>query len=251
MPMDDVAQRSPETNREQDMVQAPVGFSFHRVLASLVGLGVATLVVVIGKGNQLILAAPLGLWVTAVLWPEAAEVAARAARGGGRRRGEHTAQVSRVAWWRVGLTLTVWGVAVVALLAKAGRGPRDESAIEVAMRRVEVLVNGQRWKEALVALESVEIPQQYPLRRAQRHHNLGVVFMSLGRRDEAKRAFERAFSYDSSDIEACTLTARLAVEKGEYCEGLEWLRRVEAVQPEHKGVARLIRIAELNCKNGD
>lgn len=147
--------------------------------------------------------------------------------------------------------IAVWLAALGILVPKVISGPLSDAEMETEMRRVEAFVQTGQWGDALRVLEEMRVPSEYPLRNAQRHHNRGVVLMKLGRRNDAAIAFREAYSYDSSDVEACVLVGRLAVERGEFCESLQWLQRAEAAEPGREDVRRLVQIAEANCEDGD
>ncbi|HNQ25011.1 MAG TPA: hypothetical protein PKK06_18185 [Phycisphaerae bacterium] len=217
-------------------------------LALLSGIGVLVAIVSTAKGNVLIFAFPLALWVATLTWPGSPVV--HALTTDAVVAPSHRARACSGIGWRVALGAAVWCAALGVLIPRVAGGPRGDAEIEAEMQQVEGFVRAGQWVAALRVLDDMRIPAEYPLRQAQRQHNRGVVLMRLNRHDAAAVAFRSAWEYDSSDTEACVLVGRLALERGDACEALVWLKRAEAAGPDRDDVRRMMQTAAAGCDEG-
>jgi len=195
--------------------------------AAAIGAGILTLGTV--PGNLSILAAPVALWVGVRLWPQHSETP--------------TLRGKRGAIMRWAAVAIAWCLAAGVIVPKMMSASPTERTIARQMEQVEQMARSGRWLDALRALDAIDVAPEYPLRRAQREHNRGVLLLRLGRRAEAAAALQQAVSFDSGDADACAILGRLFLESGQTNEALPWLERAHAIEPERQDVAQLLTLA--------
>lgn len=211
-----------------------------KLFAILSSSVVAFAAILLLRGNLSILACPVGLWLGIVLWPRSFDkkriesvTAVRASRDAA-----HSTPSPVIRGWI--MVAVAWIAASTTLAVKLVTAPVTERKVEASMAQVERLVRNGRWLEALNKLDEMEIPDRYPLRQAQRHHNRGVLLLRLGRRDEAAEALQESIRFDRANAEAYVILGKLVLESGQASEAVRWLERAHEIEPRRRDVVDLI-----------
>ena len=206
--------------------------------------GVVALALMVFKGNWLVLTPVLGLWTFVVSAFPAVVEPKPGKRCAGRRREEKrrsAGQTRKPALrWQGAVAAIVWGLALLLGVRRvlSGNLPR-EPEVARAMAEAEQLVQTGNLDDALVAFRKIDVPQSLPRRAAQKHHNIGVICMRLGRWEEAETAFQEAVRCDPADVDAHCNLARLALRRKDQAAALTHIDRVLSLQPGHPGATRL------------
>ena len=180
-------------------------------------------------GNLLVLPPVLGVWVFTVMAAKASPDRLVATR-----HGERSCRGGRGRWILAIVLLVVATLGVGWYRAGSGMEP-DGATLTRQMLVAETLFRTGNPHVALEAFRAIEVPEALPKRRAQKHHNIGIISMHLERWDEAETAFREAVRYDPADFDAHYALARLAVRKKAFSEAVGHLSAAVNLEPHHTG----------------
>jgi tetratricopeptide (TPR) repeat protein len=140
------------------------------------------------------------------------------------------------------LTLVIWGMALYFLRSQVNKLSSNEANIEHNMNQASVLFHEGNLNKSLEIFESVNIPEYYPERIAQKYHNIGVIKLKLGDVNNAEIMLKKSLSYNQNNSEACYLISLIAYNKEEYEKSLAWLRKVKKLNPKKEGIEEFVKL---------
>ena len=197
---------------------------------------------VVLKGNLLVLAPVLGVWLYTLLAPFGGAPHCTETRAA--RRRNKAAPTRR--GLNVGLLImavVLWSLCGLIMWRRMGNTPAvppDDAAIAEQMTHAEQLVRVGRFADALAAFESIAVPRTAPRRCAQKYHNIGVLSMRLERWAEAEQAFRNAVTYDAADLAAHFNLGRLSFMQRDIKEARRHLTQALKIDPNHPGARDLL-----------
>lgn len=216
-----------------------------RALPLLASLGMTALSAALFRGNLLVLSPVLGVWVYALV----ADVGHRPGFGtcrAARRSSDRTSEATGPARRHtrspllLAFTATVWLVAVLTVSIRISRARHaGRTSVAGQFAAAERLFRNGRLVEALATFQSIRVPTSLLRRRAQKHHNIGVICMRLGKWGDAEVAFTEAARCDPADLEAHFNLGRLALRNGEAAKAVEHLTHALGVNGQHVGAQYL------------
>lgn len=214
------------------------------ISAILMGIAAITAVFALGKGNQQIIAWPLGAWVLLRSWP----VAFRGVLVQAQERGGGVRPARSFGAFSIGSTAFTLSLVILGNTMWTDE-PMGRREIGRQMRLADNLVSEGRFHEALDVLTPLGIPDGMPLEKARRHHNLGLLLIQLGRSEEADAHLLLAVKENPGDVEALFLLAILAVDRDRRDEAQSLLEMALSIDPRFER-ARLLR-QELDARPAD
>jgi len=201
--------------------------------AGALGASVLVALLVTLRGNQQVLAWPVAVWICLMAWPSD-EAARRHALGGGR-----ILELMRsLALPLVCVSAMCVSITFAANAARA-RPETPESAVLSALARAERLSREGRLREALTAMEALDVPDKIPLERARKHHNCGVILIQLGHPELAAEHLLMSLKYDRTNAQAAYLLAVLAADRGRLDEAAAILDMAIAIRPDFQPARKL------------
>jgi len=198
------------------------------LMSILLGCGVFMLIVALAKGNWLVFAAPLSLWLAVISFPTNS-------KGSGARKRARGHQARRVLqpkgqrWgWKICLLGAVWFTAGGGLWSRVGKPNVSNADIAAAIDEGRALFEAQRYNAALSHFRSIYVPDCFPYRKAQKYHNIGLIQYKLNNNTAAEAALKRAVSYDPEDLDAYYLLILIACESNDYDKAYEYICEAKA-----------------------
>ncbi len=94
-----------------------------------------------------------------------------------------------------------------------------------------------------LALEEIKMAAKYDEKQPAVWNLMGQIFAAEGRSEDAEKAYKRALTLDKHFIDAHRNYAAMLIEKGEYAEGVNELRKILQENPED--VPTLLYMANL------
>jgi tetratricopeptide (TPR) repeat protein len=88
-------------------------------------------------------------------------------------------------------------------------------------------------------MQAVSVPDRFPLDKARRHHNCGVVLLQLRQPGAAAQHLLLALKYDSADAQAAYLLATMAAEMGRLDEARLLVDLALSIEPQFAPASRL------------
>jgi len=176
------------------------------------------------KGNLLILSGPLALWAGIVSFPQETKEKLVKQHKKSRRIRKNSNPQQNILSLRLLITILVWALAVAALWARIDQ-PADaisDAQIDKAMQEAAGLFKEGKYDEALARFWSIQIPEFFPNRLAQKYHNIGLIQLKLNKTEQAEAALQKAIYYDHKDFDAYYLLIHLAYESEQYSEALKY-----------------------------
>jgi len=197
---------------------------FDLIFCLIIAIGIFLLVIAIAKGNFLILAGPVALWVFTVFItlspkPKTTKKASRLSKSPSKSLSDHTLLTCKA----VG-AVVVLIVAMSVWLPKLRSGVVSDKQIGKAMEEANVLFQSGYVEEAILRYHSISIPKHLTGRNAEKYHNLGALMLQMGKTDQAYEALQKAVMYDPEDSEAYYFLARIAYGTGDHSKSLSWLK---------------------------
>ncbi len=104
------------------------------------------------------------------------------------------------------------------------------------MSYAEGLFKKGKLEEAAYAFDQIKIPSYMLKRKAQKFHNMGIIYVKLSCEDKAYLAFEKAVHYDPDNIEAYCLLGRLAYEKGDFSKAQKYFENALGLRPDRDDI---------------
>jgi tetratricopeptide (TPR) repeat protein len=211
------------------------------LVAVLLGLGGAALVISVGEGNQEILAWPVAVWLALLFWPVRVSRPGTSKPPGGERKGK-AQKPARPGYRQLAAPLAILAWAIVfatawpAINAEAGDS-RDRALAELA--RAGQLAGQGDLDGALAAFERIDVPATFPLDRARKHHNCGILLIRLDRKDEAAQHLALALQYDRANAQAAYLLAMLAADAGRLQDTRAMLNTALSIDPDYSPALKL------------
>ncbi len=201
--------------------------------AGALGVSVLVAMFVALRGNQQVLAWPVAVWMGLLAWP-GGEVARPGALKGGRI-------VGLLRSLGMPLACVVALCVSITFAANAVHSKPEASANTVrdALSRAERLTGEGQLREALTAMEALEVPSTMPLERARKHHDCGVILIQLGRPELAVEHLLMSLKYDRTNAQAAYLLAVLAADRGRLDEATMILDMAIAIRPDFQPARRL------------
>jgi len=207
-----------------------------KVAAALAGASACSAILCLSRGNQQILAWPVGIWMCLVAWP----VPKNVPQTQGMNKG-----FSCIArrWTLPSLAIAALCVSVF-LLSRAVSARPETSAdvVLLELARIDDIVNEGRLPEAMQALEKFNVPAEMPREAARKHHNAAVVLIQMRRPELAVEHLLLSLKYDPTNAQAAYLLAVLAADKGRVDEALAMLDMALAIRPDYEPAQRLQRV---------
>jgi len=203
------------------------------------------------KGNLLILSGPLALWVGIVSLPKEPKEELAKQHKKSRRIRKNTNPQQNILSLRILITTLVWALAVAALWAIINQPAEaiSDAQIDKAMKDAAALFKEGKYDEALARFWSVQIPEFFPNRLAQKYHNIGLIQLKLNKTKQAEAALQKAVFYDPKDFDAYYLLIRLAYESEQYSEALKYLNQAKLQLREGESLPDKFCFFEDNLKN--
>ncbi len=203
------------------------------------------------KGNLLILSGPLALWAGIVSFPQETKEKLVKQHKKSRRIRKNSNPQQNILSLRLLITILVWALAVAALWARIDQ-PADaisDAQIDKAMQEAAGLFKEGKYDEALARFWSIQIPEFFPNRLAQKYHNIGLIQLKLNKTEQAEAALQKAIYYDHKDFDAYYLLIHLAYESEQYSEALKYLNQAKLQLRESESLPDKFRFFKDNLEN--
>lgn len=168
-------------------------------------------VVGISKGNAMILAPPLGLWVFVMSLPRASSIESQTRqRRQARTSADRDMSPTLLRSWRLWLGALLSACVVVVFAQRISAGKTVDEVIAEEIADATKLFHAGKLEEALWAFRQIDVPSHLEKRGAQKYHNIGVTLLRLGRHVEASEALRQALAHDPNDVSARELLEQIA-----------------------------------------
>jgi len=203
------------------------------------------------KGNLLILSGPLALWAGIVSLPQKTKEKPVKQHKKSRRIRKNSNQPQNRLSPRILITVLVWALAVAVLWARINQPAEaiSDAQIDKAMKDAAALFKEGKYDEALARFWSVQIPEFFPNRLAQKYHNIGLIQLKLNKTKQAEAALQKAVFYNPKDFDAYYLLIRLAYESEQYSEAIKYLNQAKMQLRESESLPDKFRFFEDKLEN--
>lgn len=216
------------------------------ILSVLLGIGIFLFAISLFKGNLLVLAGPVALWIGVLSFPNQKKAKTVKSRIKSRKKNAEQKQSK--------LNLLIPSIVIVWLLAFVSFGAKivkpteivDDKEIAKAIEKAGILFQEGEYEQALAAFEAINIPEIFPSRLAQKYHNIGLIQLKLEQSPEV--AFKKAIYYDPLDFDAYYILINLAYESQRYSEAQKYLEQAKSQLQEGESLPEQFKYFEEMLK---
>ncbi|MBI9018065.1 MAG: hypothetical protein JEZ07_12485 [Phycisphaerae bacterium] len=191
----------------------------NHILSLLISLGLFLLTIIFLKGNWLVLAGPLSLWIFVFIISDE--------------------KYNKITFRKILITIAIWFFALSIWVPKIIASVVADREISECIDEINALLGNKQYAEVMLKWESLHIPEHMLSQNAEKYHNLGVLYLSSGQIDNAYEALRKAINYDPLNAEAFFYLACIGYEKGKYNQSAEHLIVAKELGYQSQGMAKL------------